>query len=94
MAVEIETPDEFQGAVVGHLSSKRGIVSSSEVTDGTCVINSEVPLSEMFDYANEVRSMTQGKGAFSMEFKCYRLAPRNITEEVLEKRRKEKAESK
>ena len=89
MLLEIETPDEFQGAVVGHLSSKRGIVSSSEVNDGTCVILAEVPLAEMFDYANEIRSMTQGKGSFSMEFKCYRQAPKNIQEDVLEKRRKE-----
>lgn len=90
MQLEIETPDEFQGAVVGHLSSKRGVVNSSEVTDGNCIILAEVPLAEMFDYANEIRSMTQGKGAFSMEFKCYRQAPRNIQEEILEKRRKEK----
>ena len=89
MTLEIETPDEFQGAVVGHLSSKRGIVNSSEVNDGTCIIVAEVPLAEMFDYANEIRSMTQGKGAFSMEFKCYRQAPKNIMEDVLEKRRKE-----
>lgn len=90
MQLEIETPDEFQGAVVGHLSSKRGVVNSSEVTDGSCIILAEVPLAEMFDYANEIRSMTQGKGSFSMEFKCYRQAPRNIQEEILEKRRKEK----
>ncbi len=75
---------------MGHLSSKRGVVSSSEVTDGTCIIVAEVPLAEMFDYANEIRSMTQGKGSFSMEFKCYRQAPKNIQETVLEKRRKDK----
>lgn len=90
MLLEIETPDEFQGAVVGHLSSKRGVVSSSEVNDGTCIILADVPLAEMFDYANEIRSMTQGKGSFSMEFKCYRQAPKNIQESVLEKRRKDK----
>lgn len=90
MLLEIETPEEFQGAVVGHLSSKRGVVNSSEVNDGTCIILAEVPLAEMFDYANEIRSMTQGKGSFSMEFKCYRQTPKNIQDEVLEKRRKEK----
>lgn len=94
MCLEIETPDEFQGAVVGHLSSKRGIVGSSDVTDGNCIIVSEVPLAEMFDYANELRSMTQGKGGFSMEFKCYRQAPKNIQEGVLEKRRKDKEATK
>jgi len=92
MLLEIETPDEFQGAVVGHLSSKRGVVSSSEVNDGNCIILADVPLAEMFDYANEIRSMTQGKGSFSMEFKCYRQAPKNIQETVLAKRRKDKAE--
>ena len=91
MKLEIETPDEFQGGVTGHISSKRGIVTSSEVTDGSCIILAEVPLAEMFDYANEIRSMTQGKGTFSMEFMCYRQAPRNVQEEVLERRRKEKA---
>ena len=90
MLLEIETPDEFQGVVVGHLSSKRGVVNSSEVTDGTCIITAEVPLAEMFDYANEIRSMTQGKGSFSMEFKCYRQAPKSIQEAVLAKRRREK----
>lgn len=94
MLLEIETPDEFQGAVVGHLSSKRGIVGSSEVTDGTCIIISEVPLAEMFDYANEIRSMTQGKGSFSMEFKCYRQTPKGIQEAVLTKRRKDKEDAK
>ncbi|MCH2203765.1 MAG: elongation factor G [Fuerstiella sp.] len=90
MLLEIETPDEFQGAVVGHLSSKRGVVSSSEVNDGNCIILADVPLAEMFDYANEIRSMTQGKGSFSMEFKCYRQAPKGIQQTVLEKRRKDK----
>jgi elongation factor G len=94
MLLEIETPDEFQGAVVGHLSSKRGIVESSEVNDGSCIIVSEVPLAEMFDYANEIRSMTQGKGSFSMEFKCYRQAPKSIQEAVLTKRRKDKEDAK
>ncbi len=94
MKLEIETPDEFQGGVTGHISSKRGLVSSSEVTDGSCIILAEVPLAEMFDYANEIRSMTQGKGTFSMEFLCYRQAPKNVQEEVLERRRKEKAELK
>ena len=90
MKLEIETPDEFQGGITGHLASKRGIVASSEVTDGSCIILAEVPLAEMFDYANEIRSMTQGKGTFSMEFMCYRQAPKNVQEDVLIKRRKER----
>ncbi|MCA9066425.1 MAG: elongation factor G, partial [Planctomycetaceae bacterium] len=92
MKLEIETPEEFQGAITGHLSSKRGIVTSSEVNDGVCVILAEVPLSTMFDYANELRSMTQGKGTFTMEFQCYRQVPRGLQGEILERRRKEKEE--
>lgn len=90
MKLEIETPDEFQGGVTGHVSSKRGLVTSSEVTDGTTIILAEVPLAEMFDYANEIRSMTQGKGTFSMEFMCFRQAPKSVQMEVIEKRRKDK----
>ena len=92
MKLEVEVPDEYQGQVTGHLSSKRGLVTGSEVSYGVCTINGEVPLSSMFDYANELRSMTQGKGTFTMEFKKYAMLPRGLQAEVVEKRRKEKAE--
>jgi elongation factor G len=92
MKLEVEIPDEFQGAVTGHLSSKRGVITSTETNMGTCVINAEVPLASMFDYANELRSMTQGKGTFTMEFAKYSQVPRNLQDEVVEKRRKERAE--
>lgn len=92
MKLEIEAPDEFQGSITGHLSSKRGIINSAENRDKTCIITAEVPLAGMFDYANELRSMTQGKGGFSMEFLCYRQVPRGIQAEVVERRRKEKKE--
>ena len=90
MKLEIEVPDEYQGQITGHLSSKRGLVTGSEVNGGVCVINAEAPLSSMFDYANELRSMTQGKGTFSMEFLAYRQVPRGLQGEILERRRKEK----
>ncbi len=90
MKLEIEVPDEYQGQVTGHLSSKRGMVTGSEVNGGVCVILGEAPLSSMFDYANELRSMTQGKGTFSMEFLAYRQVPRGLQGEILERRRKEK----
>lgn len=90
MKLEIEVPDEFQGQITGHLSSKRGLVTGSEVNGGICVINAEAPLSSMFDYANELRSMTQGKGTFTMEFLAYRQVPRGLQPEILERRRKEK----
>jgi len=92
MKLEVEVPDEFQGNVTGHLSSKRGVVNSTETNMGTAVIIAEVPLASMFDYANELRSMTQGKGTFSMEFSRYSMLPRGLQDEVVEKRLKEKAE--
>ena len=92
MKLEVEVPDEYQGNVTGHLSSKRGVVNSTETNMGMAVIIAEVPLASMFDYANEVRSMTQGKGTFSMEFAHYAMLPRGLQDEVVEKRLKEKAE--
>ena len=92
MQLEIEAPDEFQGPICGHVSSKRGIINSTESRFGATVILAEVPLAEMFDYANELRSMTQGKGQFSMEFFRYRQVPKNVQLEVVERRRKEKEE--
>jgi elongation factor G len=92
MKLEVEIPDEFQGSVTGHLASKRGVIGSTETNMGQCVILAEVPLASMFDYANEVRSMTQGKGTFSMEFARYAMVPRNLMTEIVEKRMKEKAE--
>ncbi|MBM83888.1 MAG: elongation factor G [Planctomycetaceae bacterium] len=90
MTLEVEAPEEFQGSVCGHLSSKRGVISSTEVRQGTSIVIAEVPLAEMFDYANELRSMTQGKGGFSMEFGSYKETPRSIQEEVITRRREEK----
>ncbi len=92
MNIEIEVPDEFQGTVSGHLSSKRGIITSSEVRHGVAVIYAEVPLASMFDYANELRSLTQGKGTFSMEFAKYRQLPGSLQDEVIKRRQMEKEE--
>ncbi len=92
MLLEVEIPDEYQGSVTGHVSSKRGVVNSATTREGTCYIVAEVPLANMFDYANELRSMTQGKGGFSMEFARYSQVPRNIQTEIVERRRKEKEE--
>jgi elongation factor G len=92
MNLEVEAPSEFQGSITGHLSSKRGVISGSEVQAGNVVLRAEVPLANMFDYANELRSMTQGKGSFTMEFNCYRQVPKSIQEEVIVRRREEKEE--
>ncbi len=92
MQLEVETPDEFQGSITGHLSSKRGMVTNTTTRLGVTIINAEVPLASMFDYANELRSMTQGKASFSMEFCKYKQVPRNIQEEVVARRLREKKE--
>ena len=83
MQLEVEVPPDFQGAVTGHLAQRRGVVTASKTSQSTCRLMAEVPLAEMFNYANEIRSLTQGQGSFSMEFLAYREAPLS----VLKKRR-------
>lgn len=90
MTLDVEVPEEYQGSVTGHVSSKRGLIVSAETRAGTCYIVAEVPLASMFDYANELRSMTQGKGGFSMEFAKYSQVPKSIQEEVIKKRMDDK----
>jgi elongation factor G len=92
MNLEIEVPEEFTGTVSGHLSSKRGLINSSETRNKITVILAEVPLASMFDYANELRSLTQGKGTFSMEFAKYRQVPTNLQEDIVKRRKAEKEE--
>ena len=91
MNVEIETPNEFQGPVQGDLSSRRGILQGSDMRDGYTIIQAEVPLSEMFGYSTELRSMTQGKASFSMEFGRYRGVPSSIQEKLVAKFKEEQA---
>ena len=93
MRVEIEVPEAFQGPVVGDLTSRRGIMESTDVkADGNVTILCEVPLSETFGYATDLRSMTQGQGTFSMEVNGYRQVPKNVQLEIVEERRKEREE--
>ncbi len=89
MNLEVEAPSEYQGSITGHLSSKRGMITSSDTMGGMVVLRAEIPLATMFDYANELRSMTQGKGGFTMEFNRYKQVPKGIQDEIVEKRRKE-----
>jgi elongation factor G len=86
MKVEVETPTEYQGPVISDLSSRRGVIGGTEVRDETAVITVNVPLSEMFGYSTTLRSLTQGKATFSMEFDRYTVCPKNIQEEVIEGR--------
>lgn len=92
MTVECETPSEFQGTVTGDLSSRRGVLTGTDMEDDFAIIRAEVPLAEMFGYANEIRSKTQGKCGFSMEFCDYRPVPMVIQKELVAKAEKERAE--
>ncbi len=85
MLVEVEVPTEFQGPVTGAVSSKRGVILGTESRSGYTVISAEVPLSAMFGYSNDLRSMTQGKGGFSMEFLKYQRVPSSLQEEIVKR---------
>jgi len=86
MSVEVETPPEFVGNVIGDLSSRRGMIQGQEEVVGTMVIKAEVPLAEMFGYSTALRSATQGRATYSMEFKHYAEAPKNVAEAIINKK--------
>jgi elongation factor G len=90
MKVEVETPEEYAGTVMGDLSSRRGMVQGMEdmAGGGGKIIKAEVPLSEMFGYATSLRSQTQGRATYTMEFKHYAEAPKNVTEAIVSARAK------
>ena len=85
MSVEIETPEDYMGDVMGDLSSRRGIIQGMEDNATGKVIRAEVPLAEMFGYSTTVRSLSQGRATYSMEFKHYVEAPRNVAEAIMNK---------
>jgi elongation factor G len=85
MKVEVSTPEDYMGDVMGDLNRRRGIVSSMDDTVSGKQIKAEVPLGEMFGYANSLRSMSQGRASYSMEFAKYTAAPQNVAEGVIEK---------
>jgi len=82
MAVEVETPEDYAGTVMGDLSSRRGMVQGMDDILGGKIIKAEVPLSEMFGYSTSLRSATQGRATYTMEFKHYTEAPKNVAEAV------------
>lgn len=86
MAVEVETPEDYMGNVVGDLSSRRGMIQGMEDLPGIKIIRSEVPLAEMFGYSTSLRSATQGRATYTMEFKHYSEAPKNIAEAIINKK--------
>ncbi|MGJ3247268.1 MAG: elongation factor G [Elainellaceae cyanobacterium] len=85
MKVEVEVPEDFLGDVIGDLNSRRGHIEGMGSDEGIAKISSKVPLAEMFGYATDIRSKTQGRGIFSMEFSNYDEVPRNVAEAVIAK---------
>jgi elongation factor G len=94
MKLEVSAPEEFQGTVIGQINQRRGVIMGTESDAGYVTVESEVPLSEMFGYSTDLRSVTQGKGEFSMEFAKYQPVPRNIQEEMVKEYQKKRAEGK
>jgi len=85
MKVEVEVPEEFMGNVIGDLNSRRGQIEGQDMTGGISKVSVKVPLAEMFGYATDIRSKTQGRGIFSMEFSHYEEVPKNVAEAIIAK---------
>lgn len=85
MKVEVEVPEDFLGDVMGDLNSRRGHIEGMSTEEGLAKVTSKVPLAEMFGYATDIRSKTQGRGIFSMEFSDYEEVPRNVAEAIIAK---------
>jgi elongation factor G len=94
MKVEVSAPEEFQGSVMGQINQRRGMISGTQTQEGFVVVTAEVPLSEMFGYSTDLRSATQGKGEFTMEFAKYAPVPRNIQDELAKKYQEQRAAEK
>lgn len=86
MHVEVETPEEYAGNIMGDLSSRRGLVQGMAEQYGSQIIRADVPLAEMFGYATTLRSMSQGRATYTMEFHHFAEAPRNVADEIIAKR--------
>jgi elongation factor G len=85
MEVEVVTPEEYMGDVMGDLSSRRGKIEGLMARKDAQVIKAKVPLSDMFGYSTQLRSMTQGRAIYSMQFAHYEEVPRNIADQIVEK---------
>jgi elongation factor G len=90
MKVVVETPTEFQGAVMGSLNQRRGMIVGAQDEGLLCAIEAQVPLAEMFGYSTVLRSLTQGKAQFTMEFAAYKQVPQSVAEEIAKKIAEEK----
>ena len=85
MAVEVVTPEDNMGDVIGDLNSRRGIIQAMEERGGARVVRALVPLSEMFGYVSDLRSKTQGRASYSMQFDSYAEVPQNVAKEIIAK---------
>ncbi len=83
MKLEVSAPEEFQGVVIGQLNQRRGIIQNTQVESGYVTVEAEVPLKEMFGYSSDIRSVTQGKGEFTMEFDKYSQVPKQVQEDII-----------
>jgi elongation factor G len=91
MKLETSAPDEFQGVVIGQINQRRGIILNTRSDAGYVIVEAEVPLKDMFGYSGDLRSVTQGKGEFTMEFMKYQPVPRNIQEEIIKEYKEREA---
>jgi elongation factor G len=89
MAVEVTTPEDFMGDVIGDLNSRRGQIQAMDERAGARVVKALVPLAEMFGYVGDLRSKTQGRASYSMEFDSYAQVPNNVATEIIAKSRGE-----
>ena len=83
MKVVVETPTEFQGAAMGSLNQRRGMIVGTSEEGSYTVVEADMPLSEMFGYSTTLRSLTQGKAEFTMEFSTYKQVPKSVSEELI-----------
>ncbi len=93
MTVSVEGPTEFQGSIIGTLNQRRGMITGTTEEDRYCRVDAEVPMSEMFGYSTDLRSQTQGKAEFTMEFCKYGPVPNSIAEDLMKKYQEELAEA-
>jgi len=92
MKVVVETPTEFQGNVMGSLNQRRGMIVGSQEEGPMCSIEAQIPLAEMFGYSTTLRSLTQGKAQFTMEFATYKKVPQSVSEELIKQAQEKKKE--
>ncbi len=90
MKVVVESPTEFQGSVLKSLNQRRSIIVGSQDEGPMCVVESQVPLAEMFGYSTVLRSLTQGKAQFTMEFATYKQVPKALSEELIKNHSEDK----